>query len=332
MDVHEIMDEITYLEYLADEGYADKEKLDAVLKELDKCDDINPMLFDRAGDLLKKYGQYDKVLDYYNKAIKRGYAQANEDLGELYYEGNTPLGKDYKKAFEYFTLASKTGLEGDGTYESPYVDVHFDAKFNLAEMYLEGYYVGKDFNKFTEIINEIAKELDDLYEENAEYYCQFYYEERSKVTLQLGLICLENDDMNGWVDNTRMSADILLSHIITMGDEYDKDDLDTFDRTMDYLYDVVEKHNLTKMDLLDALHYVKTPIKLAFNYYGKKYYIDSSVDKDGQLTILFNKRMTFHSMTEMYEKAKIGKKKFSNIAGETYYWSAINKEIDKAKI
>ena len=81
--------------------------------------------------------QFDLALKYYEMADLAGDEWAPEGLGYIWYYGRTGE-KDYKKAFEYYSRASENG--------------YIRSTIKVADMYKNGYYVDRDFDKYAEII------------------------------------------------------------------------------------------------------------------------------------------------------------------------------------
>ena len=92
------------------------------------------------------YGKkiYDLALKYYEMADTYGDKWAAEGLGYIWYYGRTGE-VDYEKAFKYYSKAADNG--------------YLQAKIKVADMYKNGYYVDKDYDKYCRIIEHAKKDV-----------------------------------------------------------------------------------------------------------------------------------------------------------------------------
>jgi len=88
---------------------------------------------------------YDKAMEWYQKAADIDYLPAIHNVGYLYYHGYG-VPQDYKKAFQYFSRASERG--------------YALSKGKLGEMYYNGYYVEQDYDKAFELLKKAAEATD----------------------------------------------------------------------------------------------------------------------------------------------------------------------------
>ena len=98
------------------------------------------------GGLYYEKQNFDLALKYYDMAALNNDIVAFECLGYIWYYGRTGV-KDYKKAFENFDKARKLG--------------HIVATYKVADMYKNGYYVEKDYEKYNSIIEELYFKVKD---------------------------------------------------------------------------------------------------------------------------------------------------------------------------
>ena len=101
---------------------------------------------------------FDLALKYYEMAATYDYDEAYECLGYIWYYGRTGE-RDYKKAFECFSKMKDKG--------------NLVATYKVADMYKNGYYVEKDYDKYVEIIEELyplVQECDDVFDPIPEVY------------------------------------------------------------------------------------------------------------------------------------------------------------------
>merc|ERR1711865_1320546 len=77
-----------------------------------------------------------KAVELYEKAAKRGHANAQYNLGVSYDQGIHGLTQSSKRAIEYYTLAAEQG--------------HEKAQFNLGNMYADGNGIEQSYSKARE--------------------------------------------------------------------------------------------------------------------------------------------------------------------------------------
>ncbi len=96
------------------------------------------------GGLYYESGQFELALKYYELAAEHNNLYAISNLGYIWYYGRTGE-KNYEKAFYYFDKARRAG------------DVV--AAYKVADMYRNGYYVEKDYEKYKSMIEELAPKV-----------------------------------------------------------------------------------------------------------------------------------------------------------------------------
>ena len=74
---------------------------------------------------------YPKAFELFTKSANQGYAKAEYNLGVMYYNGHG-IKQDYQKAFEWFTKSANQG--------------YAEAEYNLGVMYYNGQGVSKNLN------------------------------------------------------------------------------------------------------------------------------------------------------------------------------------------
>lgn len=92
------------------------------------------------GGLYYEDRQFDLALKYYELAAEYNNLYAISNLGYIWYYGRTGE-RNYEKAFYYFDKARQMG------------DVI--AAYKVADMYKNGYYVEKDYEKYKAIIEDL---------------------------------------------------------------------------------------------------------------------------------------------------------------------------------
>lgn len=92
------------------------------------------------GGLYYEDRQFDLALKYYELAAEYNNLYAISNLGYIWYYGRTGE-RNYEKAFYYFDKARQMG--------------DFIAAYKVADMYKNGYYVEKDYEKYKTIIEDL---------------------------------------------------------------------------------------------------------------------------------------------------------------------------------
>ena len=98
----------------------------------------NPRYMVELGGAYYELKEFDLALKYYVMAAALGNEEANVCLGYIWYYGRTGT-VDYKKAFESYSAAP----------------TNINALYKVADMYKNGYYVEKNYEKYKEIIEDI---------------------------------------------------------------------------------------------------------------------------------------------------------------------------------
>lgn len=88
---------------------------------------------------------YDKAMEWYQKAADIDYLPGIHNVGYLYYHGYG-VPQDYKKAFQYFSRASERG--------------YALSKGKLGEMYYYGYYVEQNYQKAFDLLYASSTDKD----------------------------------------------------------------------------------------------------------------------------------------------------------------------------
>lgn len=91
---------------------------------------------------------FDKAIELYLQAAENGSRQAQENLGYCYYYGRDGKEPDYEKAFHYFALGAFDG--------------HLISLYKIGDMYLNGLYVRKNeseaFNIYMHCLDTMTDE------------------------------------------------------------------------------------------------------------------------------------------------------------------------------
>lgn len=92
------------------------------------------------------YDEYEEAIECFRKAAEMGNADAQSELGALYYNG-TYVDRDYDEAVKWFTLSADQG--------------YAMAQYNLGLCYYWGFGVEHDFNKAVKLLRKAAAQKDE---------------------------------------------------------------------------------------------------------------------------------------------------------------------------
>ena len=226
----------------------------------------------RLGSVYEFRKQYDLANKYYEMAAERGCVDAYEGLGYIWYYGR--VGKtDYEKAFHYFSKAA----------------CYPNAQLKLADMYLRGYYVGKDAAKAQEI-------LERLYETK--------YGNENWVDTG---ICTRLAEIREKEGNTEEAIRLLRSAKQTMAVHISYNAFfgcfSVMCNLIRNLYRLIplDKNNIDFFDLYELL---RKPAQVVMTYHGKKYKIEATEEADGSVAVCFDGKW-YRSAEDMIPKAEI---------------------------
>lgn len=224
------------------------------------------------------YGKRNFVLalKYYEMAALLRYPPANECLGYVWYYGRTGV-KDYEKAFKYF----KAGMD----------DGNLVAAYKIADMYKNGYYVEKDYEKYKEIIEDLFPKVRGLKRTN---------DPVPEVYTRLARIRSEEGKTDEAISLYLYAKDFLAQRI-----RYNPfwGNINIMLWLVDDLYKLVDI-DAASFDFYDMYFLLKRPVKIRFKR-GRKVYEVEAVEEDGEIHIRFGDKW-FRNRDEFYKKAEIG--------------------------
>ena len=228
-----------------------------------------------------------------DEAAEAGSLAACEGLGYIWYYGR--LGeKDYEKAFYYFSMAAEEG--------------NVNAGYKIADMYKNGYYVEKDYEKYKEIIEELYEEIRD--ENPWEYPI-------SDVTSRLARIRKEEGN-----DREALALLVKAEELVRLNIRERQ-----FWGDMHVMKWLKEDHyKWTAFDpesfgFYDLFYLLGEPVRVRFTYRGQEETVES-VSEDGEIHIRFNDRW-FRSIDDFFEKAEIGGEKLTRIEERFRDWRIV---------
>lgn len=234
--------------------------------------------------------RFDLALKYYEMAASYGHTIVYECLGYIWYYGRTGE-RDYKKAFECYSRAAAAGSK---------VSV-----FKLADMYRNGYYVEKDYDRYCSMIEDLYKSIEGTEDVN---------DPLPEVSLRLASIRREQGRMEEALE-LLMDARAFQAWIVELAPDF------ISLRNMEYLtndlYELIE-FDRTDFGLFDLYHALKTPSRITFRHERVKYEIESA-EEDGTIVVRFEDKW-FRSIRDFFEKAYIGEDLLVTLSYELYDW------------
>ena len=133
--------------------------------------------------------RFDLALKYYELAASFGNESADECLGYIWYYGRTGQ-CDYEKAFKHFSAAAERG--------------NVTAKYKIADMYKNGYYVDKDYDKYVSIIEELYPIACDF---------DYYYQPLPDIFTRLAKIRVKQDEIGEAINLYLRAKDFLAERL-----------------------------------------------------------------------------------------------------------------------
>jgi tetratricopeptide (TPR) repeat protein len=221
---------------------------------------------------------FDLALKYYDMAAALDYEEANECLGYVWYYGRTGT-KDYEKAFRYFSAAAAKG--------------NLVARYKIADMYKNGYFVDKDYEKYKEIIRELYPVVEDA---------EYLGDPLPEIFTRLAAIEAEEGNTDKAVDLYFRAKDFLAQRIM-----YNPffGNLNIMKWLIEDLYKLIEPDPY-EMDLYDLYYWLTFPCTISFELEGKEYTV-SCVEEDGQMHIKFEDTW-YMDVDNFFKKASVNGK------------------------
>ncbi len=236
---------------------------------------------------------YDLALKYYEMADAYGNKWAAEGLGYIWYYGRTGQ-VDYEKAFKYYSKAADNG--------------YLQSKIKVADMYKNGYYVDKDYDKYCRIIEHAKKDVEnttELFDPLPEIYTRL-----ARIRKQQGRI---EEAVKLYLEVKWFLAQrIVYSRFFG--------DLNVMKWTVEDLYTMIE-FDEADFDFYDLFYLLKQPVKVAFRYQGIRHEIESSPD-EGEMAVRLDDRW-FRTVDDFFNKAVINEKMLITVYRELYGFEMI---------
>ena len=219
--------------------------------------------------------QFDLALKYYELADSYNYRPAITGLGYIWYYGRTGE-KNYEKAFYYYDKAFKMG--------DPV------AAYKVADMYKNGYYVEKDYDKYKHIIEDLYPKIKDrrrLDEPVPEVFTRLAY-----IRSQEG----KTEEALDLYDRARF----FLAQRIRVNPFFGN--LNIMKWTIWDIYKLRE-FDPDYFELYDLYYILQNPAKVSFWFEDKAHEVES-VKEDGEPAIRFDDKW-FRDVDDFFKKAEL---------------------------
>ena len=231
---------------------------------------------------------YDQALKYYEMADTYGDKWAAEGLGYIWYYGRT--GKvDYEKAFHYYSKASENGS--------------LKSEIKVADMYKNGYYVEKDYDKYCDIVENMIIRIK---------HPKYLGDPFPEVCSRLARIRKETGKTDEAV-SLYLDAKFFLRQRIRYTCFFG--DLNIMKWLIEDLYTMIpfdEDH----FDLYDLYYLLKTPQSIRFRYKNKSYEVKSE-ESDGNIAVRFGNKW-YRTIDDFFNEAAVNDDKLIAIDEELY--------------
>ena len=237
--------------------------------------------------------KFDLALKYYEMAAEYKIDSAYECLGYIWYYGRTGT-KDYEKAFNYYKLAKEAG--------------NIVSAYKLADMYINGYYVEKDYDAYCKIIEELYPKVKDS---------TYLGDPLPEIFTRLARIRTEQGRIKEAVQ-LYYGAKNFLAQRISYNAFFGY--LNIMMWLEDDLYKLIDFDN-ENFDLYDLYYLAKTPVKVKF-YFNEEEQAWETVEEDGELIIRFNDKW-YKTREDFFAKACIDDLPLTHVYDALYGFEVI---------
>lgn len=237
--------------------------------------------------------RFDLALKYYEAAAEKGNINAINGLGYIWYYGRTGA-VDYEKAFRYYYQAAEMG--------------NLNSAIKVADMYKNGYYVEKDYDKYKSMIRSLYPQVRDA---------QYLNEPLPEVFTRLSHICREEGDISTAVElllDARPFLEQLMMNNAFSGT------LNQIKWLINDLYSISE-FDKEYFGLYDLFWLMKKPVKVRF-LYEEEYHNIEAAAAEPEPEICFDGKW-YRTCYDFLEKAEIGGERLTAIYDELYGFEVI---------
>lgn len=244
--------------------------------------------------------RFDLECKYLEMAAEYGYYPAIEELGYIWYYGQTGT-VDYKKAFEYFTMGSKS--------EDDLLSI--GCKYKVADMYHNGFYVDKDEDKYKSIIEELYDKVTHPEKVNSVFGIDYF--PFPDIAYRLAGIRVKEGKIDEALDLLSQAKKRLAEDIRNNPSWWGN--IEVMDE-ITVLTKEISSEDKQRLDIYDLCWISKRKCKVAFIYKNRRFIIEVVAGEDGNIIGFDNK--WYRNARDFFEKAEIDNKKIVYIYDELY--------------
>ena len=248
----------------------------------------------RLGGFYYEEKRFDLALKYYEMAAECGNPDADICLGYIWYYGRTGE-RDFEKAFHYYSKGMDAG--------------DLQCTYKIADMYRNGYYVEKDYEKYCGMIEDLYPKI-----KNAKYV----HEPLPEIFTRLARIRMEQKRPDEAEDLFLTAKDFLAQRISChpfFGD------LNIMKWLIEDLYKLPRKPEEMEFNLFDLFAVLREPAQVFFYYQRKKMEI-RAVMENGCCVISFNGHW-YRNVDDFFAKASIRGELLTSLYHELYGWEVL---------
>ncbi len=261
-----------------EEAFLYTEVMDFLITEEHKPEDMMQL-----GGYYYELRRFELALKYYEMASAYEIDAADECLGYIWYYGRTGE-RDYKKAFEYYARSMKRG--------NPV------CAYKVADMYRNGYYVEKDYEKYKEIIEQLYPKI-----RNA----RNLFDPLPEIFTRLARIRTEQNRTEEAV-SLYLEAKEFLAQRISYSAFFGN--LNIMKWLIDDLYELTvfdEEH----FGLFDLYYLLKKPHKIRFRFDNETYEVES-IEEEGTVAVRFGEKW-YRDRDDFFARACMDEAKLTSL-------------------
>ncbi len=234
---------------------------------------------------------FDLALKYYEMAADLGSEPAIEGLGYIWYYGRTGT-VDYAKAFRYFSFLKHNIV----------------SQYKVADMYKNGYYVEKDYDKYKQIIERLYEEVRNMENPFApvpEIFTRLasIRTKEGKTDEAIRLYCESKNVLAQRIEENPFFGNLTIMKYLIKN-----------------LYELKDP-DLKHIDLFDLYELLTKPVKVSFKYNGEEHFAEA-VEEDEEIVISFDGKW-FRTIDDFFAKASIDGIRLVVIGWELYDFGVI---------
>lgn len=261
-----------------DEEFFFIEALEFLIAEENRPEDMMQL-----GGYYYEQKRFDLALKYYEMAASYGLDEADEGLGYIWYYGRCGE-RDYEKAFYHYSRSMERG--------------NLTCTYKVADMYKNGYYVEKDYEKYVSIIEGLYPRI-----KNA----RNLWDPLPEVYTRLARIRTEQGNTKEAVKLYAAAKDFLAQRI-----SYQPyfGNLNIMKWLIDDLYQLIP-FDQKSFDFYDLYFLLKNPVKVRFSYFGEEQVLEA-VPEEGTCAVHFNDHW-YRDRDDFFGKACVDDERLSAV-------------------